>query len=187
MKSLSHAPLLATPWTAAYQVPLSMGFSRQEYWSGEPLPSPDNMNTMYCFPFHRSYHNESQGLALTLANTTKGQFSNKERTSNLPNERRLCTHTPCIISVQYPWVLCSQGLSPYNAEHSFVFVCEQMHNKPSSALWNSLPVHSRAFQARDISSYLESLKYLQHPSPYTPHLTTYIYFKICAPIFKLEF
>ena len=32
-------PTLATPWTAAYPAPLSMGFSRQEYWSGEPLPS----------------------------------------------------------------------------------------------------------------------------------------------------
>ena len=31
---------LATPWTAAYQAPPSMGFSRQEYWSGVPLPSP---------------------------------------------------------------------------------------------------------------------------------------------------
>ena len=31
---------LATPWTAAYQAPLSMGFSRQKYWSGVPLPSP---------------------------------------------------------------------------------------------------------------------------------------------------
>ena len=30
----------ATPWTAAYQAPLSMGFSRQEYWSGLPFPSP---------------------------------------------------------------------------------------------------------------------------------------------------
>ena len=39
MKSLSHVQLLATPWTAAHQVPLSMGFSRQEYWSGVPLPS----------------------------------------------------------------------------------------------------------------------------------------------------
>ena len=39
MKSLSHVRLLATPWTAAYQAPLSMGFSRQEYWSGVPLPS----------------------------------------------------------------------------------------------------------------------------------------------------
>ena len=33
-------PTLATPWTAAYQAPPSMGFSRQEYWSGVPLPSP---------------------------------------------------------------------------------------------------------------------------------------------------
>jgi len=39
VKSLSHVWLLATPWTAAYQAPPSMGFSRQEYWSGEPLPS----------------------------------------------------------------------------------------------------------------------------------------------------
>ena len=40
VKSLSHARLLATQWTAAYQAPPSMGFSRQEYWSGVPLPSP---------------------------------------------------------------------------------------------------------------------------------------------------
>ena len=39
-KSLSHVRLFATPWTAAYQAPPSMGFSRQEYWSGVPLPSP---------------------------------------------------------------------------------------------------------------------------------------------------
>ena len=40
VKSLSHVWLLVTPWTVAYQAPLSMGFSRQEYWSGLPLPSP---------------------------------------------------------------------------------------------------------------------------------------------------
>ena len=40
-KSLSHVRLLTTPWTAAYQAPPSMGFSRDEYWSGEPLPSPN--------------------------------------------------------------------------------------------------------------------------------------------------
>ena len=39
VKLLSHVLLLATSWTAAYQAPLSMGFSRQEYWSGVPLPS----------------------------------------------------------------------------------------------------------------------------------------------------
>ena len=40
VKSLSRVQLLATPWTAAYQAPPSMGFSRQEYWSEVPLPSP---------------------------------------------------------------------------------------------------------------------------------------------------
>jgi len=39
VKSLSRVRLLVTPWTAAYQAPPSMGFSRQEYWSGVPLPS----------------------------------------------------------------------------------------------------------------------------------------------------
>ena len=39
VKSLSCVRLLATPWTAAHQAPPSMGFSRQEYWSGVPLPS----------------------------------------------------------------------------------------------------------------------------------------------------
>ena len=41
VKSLSHVRLLATPWTAAYQALPSMGFSRQEYRSGVPLPSPE--------------------------------------------------------------------------------------------------------------------------------------------------
>ena len=40
MKSLSRVQLLVTPWTAAYQAPPFMGFSRQEYWSGLPLPFP---------------------------------------------------------------------------------------------------------------------------------------------------
>jgi len=40
VKLLSHVWLLATPWTAAHQAPLSMGLSRQEYWSRVPLPSP---------------------------------------------------------------------------------------------------------------------------------------------------
>ena len=40
VKSFSRVWLLVTPWTAAYQAPPSMGFSRQEYWSGVPLPAP---------------------------------------------------------------------------------------------------------------------------------------------------
>ena len=41
VKLLSRVRLLVTPWTAAYQAPPSMGFSRQEYWSEVPLPSPE--------------------------------------------------------------------------------------------------------------------------------------------------
>ena len=43
VKLLSHVRLFATPWTAAYQASLSMGFSRQEYWSGVPFPSPGDL------------------------------------------------------------------------------------------------------------------------------------------------
>ena len=39
LSHFSHVQLCATPWTAVYQAPPSMGFSRQEYWSGLPLPS----------------------------------------------------------------------------------------------------------------------------------------------------
>ena len=48
VKSLSRVWLLVTPWTAAHQAPPSMGFSRQEYWSGVPLPSPLLSKTVYC-------------------------------------------------------------------------------------------------------------------------------------------
>ena len=41
--SLNHAQLFATPWTVAHQSPLSMGFSRQEYWSGLPFPPPGDL------------------------------------------------------------------------------------------------------------------------------------------------
>jgi len=43
VKSLSPVQLFATLWTVAYQASLSMGFSRQEYWSGLPLPSPEDL------------------------------------------------------------------------------------------------------------------------------------------------
>ena len=63
VKLLSCVRLLATPWTAAYQAPLSMGFSRQEYWSGVPLPSPRKQATWaqlwagsHISHLHRSQH-----------------------------------------------------------------------------------------------------------------------------------
>ena len=58
-KSFSHVPVFATPWTADYEVPPSMRFSRQEYWSGLPFPSPlahigHLVNT--CYLTHLTWH-----------------------------------------------------------------------------------------------------------------------------------
>ena len=43
VKPLSRVQLFATPWTVAYQAPRNMGFSRQEYWSGLPFPTPGDL------------------------------------------------------------------------------------------------------------------------------------------------
>ena len=43
-QALSRVPLFATPWIAAHQAPLSMGFSRQEHWSGLPCPLPGDLS-----------------------------------------------------------------------------------------------------------------------------------------------
>ena len=51
VKSFSRVRLFTTPWTAAYQAPPSMGFSRQEYWSGVPLPFPEKARE-----FHKNIH-----------------------------------------------------------------------------------------------------------------------------------
>ena len=44
LSRFSHVRLFATPWTVAHQVPLSMGFFRQEYWSGLPFPPPGDLS-----------------------------------------------------------------------------------------------------------------------------------------------
>ena len=77
VKLLSRVWLLVTPWTAAYQAPPSMGFSRQEYWSGVPLPSLNiypwilrNSNVplkLLCFPLTASWLGRSQTTFTWLA------------------------------------------------------------------------------------------------------------------------
>ena len=66
VKLLSPVRLFMTPWTVAYQAPLSIGFSRQEYWSGLPFPSPRDLpnlgiepgslalQTLYCLSHQKS-------------------------------------------------------------------------------------------------------------------------------------
>ena len=55
VKSLSRVQLLATPWTVAYQAPPSMGFSRQEYWSGVPLLSPESVLVSFFYKWLTSF------------------------------------------------------------------------------------------------------------------------------------
>ena len=72
VKSLSRVRLFATPWTVAYQAPLCMGFSRQEYWSGLPFPSPRDL------PATNSYQSQNKCLK-------KG----KKCYSNIQNEKKI--------------------------------------------------------------------------------------------------
>ena len=64
VKSPSCVRFLATPWTAAYQTPLSMGFSRQEYWSGVPLPSLLSSATWCVLPGHTAQNLAHGGHSL---------------------------------------------------------------------------------------------------------------------------
>ena len=55
VKSLSRVQLFATPWTVAYQAPPSRGFSRQEYWSGLPFPSPGDLPNLGIEPWSPAF------------------------------------------------------------------------------------------------------------------------------------
>ena len=69
VKSLSRVWLLVTPWTAAHQAPPSMGFSRQEYWSGVPLPSSEGRLRLTKTKTHWSYWFEetNTGFGITAS------------------------------------------------------------------------------------------------------------------------
>ena len=64
VKSLSRVRLLATPWSAAHHAPPSMGFSRQEYWSGVPLPSPQ---ACLLFSLYSSQETKKEKLILLFS------------------------------------------------------------------------------------------------------------------------
>ena len=66
VKSLSRVLLLATPWTAAHQAPLSMGFSRQEYWSGVPSPSPQERFS--CVQFSQYFWSDEVFILFSFQN-----------------------------------------------------------------------------------------------------------------------
>ena len=84
VKSLSRLRLLATPGTAAYQAPPSMGFSRQEYWSGVPLPSLQLLYILYkfhvysiiaCYLYSLQSDHHNKLLSITILLTPFPHFS----------------------------------------------------------------------------------------------------------------
>ena len=66
MKSLSHVQLFAIPWTVVYQASLSMGFSRQEYWSGLPFPSPGDLPDPGIEPGSPALQADAEGNLVTI-------------------------------------------------------------------------------------------------------------------------
>ena len=81
VKSLSHVQLFVTPWTVAYQPPPSMGFSRQEYWSGVPLPSP--WTGVVCF------QNAIVEQALNRYSCSQREKSGRRKGSWVPSESKI--------------------------------------------------------------------------------------------------
>ena len=73
MKSLSHVRLFETPWTAAHQAPPSMGFSRQEYWSGVPLPSPVSVLGLLIMNYRRLGAYSSRNLFSHASESPKSE------------------------------------------------------------------------------------------------------------------
>ena len=89
----------ATPWTAAYQTPASMGFSRQEYWSGLPLPSPNKcMLLLLLSRFSRVQLCATPQTAAHQAPPSLG-FSRQEHWSGLPFTSPKQMHTRILFKV----------------------------------------------------------------------------------------
>jgi len=84
LSRFSRVRLLATPWTAAHQAPPSMGFSRQEYWSGVPLPS---LHT------HTSVNIKSIMILIQWHNFNQKSLRKRCASIILPNNKNICTFT----------------------------------------------------------------------------------------------
>ena len=74
-QTLSRVQLFVTPWTVAHQAPLSMGFSRQEYWSGLPFPSPGDLPNPAIEP--RSPSSQADALKAILKEKMKNSNTGK--------------------------------------------------------------------------------------------------------------
>ena len=109
VKSLSRVWLLATLWTVAYQAPPSMGFSRQEYWSGLPLPSPDSIPRSGKSPGEGIGYPLQYSWASLVAQIVKNPPARQETWVRFlgwedPLEKRTATHSS-VLAWRIPWTV----------------------------------------------------------------------------------
>ena len=111
----SDSLVLETPWTVARQTPLSMGFSRQEYWSGLPFPSPEDLPDPGIEPDTpalqaNSYQLSSEGNPLSVRSLKKQESSRKTSTSALMSMPKSLTMW---ITTNYGKFLKEMGIPDY--------------------------------------------------------------------------
>jgi len=114
VKSLSHIRPSATPWTAAFQAPPSMEFSRQEYWSGVPLPSPKALLKM---PLFKSPSLLGTSLVDQLLKNLPAMQETWVQSLGHedPLEKEMATHSS-ILDWETPWTEELVGYSPWSCK-----------------------------------------------------------------------
>ena len=128
VKSLSRVRLLATPWTAAYQAPPSMGFSRQEYWSGVPLPSPSSSveaNNPKPLPV----------LRLSLKNQRPGSWASCAPWWKEQSSACACN---CFVNPTFPFLSSLHPLSSPRL-HSLTLDCTSTGGWAPAVRWGCIP------------------------------------------------
>ena len=122
VKSLSRVRLLVTSWTTAYQAPPSMGFSRQEYWSGLPLPSPELIHTSSLMTHHWWLGASVEGVMGSKG--APGIFGDGGSILCLSVAVvSWCTHHPTHPAVPSKWILCIELKLHLSEGHKKVPVC----------------------------------------------------------------
>ena len=114
VKSLNHVWLFATPWTVACHIPLSVGFSRQEYWSGLPFPSPRDLPNPGIEPRSPS----TPGRLSTVWATREAHCLKAEAVMKKNTERRKIFVVLLWCSVQFSRSVVSDSLQPHKSQHT---------------------------------------------------------------------
>ena len=131
VKSLSTVWLFVTPWTIAYQAPPSMGFSRQEYWSGLPFPSPGNLPNPGIEPRSPTLQTD----ALPSEPSGKSFYVKyMECLCNIHISGSLCKSYPPMLMFSHVWLFATPWTVAYQAPLSMGF--------PKQEYWSRLPFPS---------------------------------------------